>query len=350
MIGERIKRARMAAGLSQREVAAQAKLSAMAISKFERNETTPASDTLIRIARALNTRLEFFFRPDTVTLGKPEYRKRSNLRKKQLNRIEERLLNQVERLFEIESVYPTSPVPDFTIPDSIPDHIFDLGEIEDIAIKMREAWFLGFNAIQSLTATFEEHGLLVLVATDESGKFDGLAATVAGRPLVVIGEIWPGDRQRFTMAHELGHLVMAGRLSESIDTEKACNRFAGAFLVPSGAVVSELGQHRNCIEHRELYALKHKYGLSMMAWIFRAHDTGVIDRRTRDGLFRSFSTRGWRKQEPGKQLPSESPPQLFERLVLRALAENMISMSKAAELMGLSLYAFQKQLSFERLD
>lgn len=41
----------------------------------------------------------------------------------------------------------------------------------------------------------------------------------------------PGDRQRFTLAHELGHLLFERRLAENLDVEPAANRFSGGFLV-----------------------------------------------------------------------------------------------------------------------
>lgn len=346
MIGERIKRARAAAGLSQREAARRAELSAMAISKFERGEMTPTSATLIRLARALDTRTEFFLRPDTVELGQPEYRKRSSLGKKALAQIEADILDQVERLLEVVSLFPSPPVPDFVVPVEVPSEIGSMEEVELAALAVREAWRLGHNAIPSLADTLEERGFLVLTTSDGAGKFDGLAATVGGHPLVVVGRAWPGDRQRLTMAHELGHLVLHGRLTEDLDEEKACDRFAGAFLVPRDTVIGELGSRRSRLEPRELYSLKHAYGLSMMAWVFRARDAGVITERTAEILFRMFSKRGWRKQEPGASVAPEAP-KLFERLVVRALAEDMISMSKGAELMAMSISQLRQSLRLE---
>lgn len=349
MIAERIKRARMAAGLSQRELAARAELSAMAISKFERGETTPTSGTLIRLARALGTRTEFFLRPETVRLEKPEYRKRSSLGAKQLARIEADILDQVERFTELIHLFPSSPVSTFSVPSSMAKRISSLDDVESAAVAVREDWRLGHNAIPCLADTLEERGFLVLTTSaDATSKFDGLAATVGGLPLVVVGADWPGDRQRFTMAHELGHLVLAGRLAADLDEEKACDRFAGAFLAPRDAVVLELGERRSRLEPRELHALKHAYGLSMMAWVFRARDTGIIAPNTADALFRLFSFKGWRKQEPGAPVAPEAP-KLFERLVLRALAEDMVSTSKAAELTGTPLGEFRRRLSFEGL-
>ncbi|MGM0575956.1 MAG: helix-turn-helix domain-containing protein [Myxococcota bacterium] len=347
MIGARIKRARAAAGLSQREVAERAQLSAMAISKFERGLANPTSSTLIRLARALDTRTEFFLRPTTVELENPEYRKRASLTKKQLARVEADILDQVERFLELLALFPDSPVPPFEVPVKVPSGIDSYAQAEDVALAVREAWHLGHNAIPCLADTLEEHGLMVLTTdADESSKFDGLAATVGDVPVVVVGADWPGDRQRFTMAHELGHLVLGGRLANALDGEKASNRFAGAFLVPAQTVRRELGAHRNRLEPRELYTLKHEYGVSMMAWVFRAHDAGVIGDGTKSRLFRLFSGKGWRKQEPGAPVQPEVP-KLFERLVFHALAEDMISTSKAAELMGMAISTFRHRLRFE---
>lgn len=350
MIGERIKRARLAAGLSQREAANRAELSAMAISKFERGQITPTSATLIRLARAFNTRTEYFLRPDSVSFETPHFRKRSSLGAKQLVRIEADILEQVERFMEVVHVFPRAPVDAFVVPDSLPPRVDSFDTVEQIAEALRDAWLLGRDAIPSLADALEENGFLVLTTdADSTSKFDGLAATVGGFPLVVVGESWPGDRQRFTMAHELAHIVLAGRLASGIDQEKACDRFAGAFLTPRESVVFALGEHRSRIEPRELYDLKHEYGLSMMAWVFRARDTGVISSTTAESLFRLFSRRGWRKQEPGDSVPSDAP-KLLRRLVLRALAEEMVSTSKAAELMGESLGDFRHNLNLEGLS
>ncbi len=347
MLGERIKRARVAAGLSQRELASRAGLSAMAVSKFERGLANPTSRTLIRLAHALGTRLEFFLRPAAAELQRPEYRKRASLPKKQLARVEADVLDQVERFLEVLALFPERPVARFEVPREVPERLDAYPQVEDAALAVREAWHLGRNAIPSLADTLEEHGLVVLTTkVDASAKFDGLAAMVGELPVVVVGAEWPGDRQRFTMAHELAHLVLAGRLGEGLDEEKACNRFSGAFLVPAETVRYELGSHRNRLEPRELYTLKHEYGLSMMAWVFRAHDAGVISDQTKNRLFRLFSAKGWRTQESGDPVEPESP-ELFERLVLRALAEEMISTSKAAELMGMPIVEFRQRLRFE---
>ncbi|MCA9523674.1 MAG: hypothetical protein KC609_22025, partial [Myxococcales bacterium] len=96
----------------------------------------------------------------------------------------------------------------------------------------------------------------------------------------------------------------------------------------------------------ELELLKKEYGLSMQAWIHRAREVGALEAAVAASLLAQFKARGWRVREPGEQLAAE-PPCLFERLVARAHAEEMISPGKAAELMRLPLSEYNKKLRLE---
>ena len=82
MFGERLLRARKAAGLSLRDLAAEVNLSHAAIKKYEDGAAMPSSDVLLRLAKALGVRSEYFFRPLTPELEFVEFRKRSSLPKK----------------------------------------------------------------------------------------------------------------------------------------------------------------------------------------------------------------------------------------------------------------------------
>ena len=89
-------------------------------------------------------------------------------------------------------------------------------------------------------------------------------------------------------------------------------------------------------------ALKRKCGLSMQGWIYRAKDLGITSEGAATRLFRQFRHAGWHEQEPGDQLPSEEPSRMA-RLVLRALSEDLVSESRAAELLGEPLTQFFKK-------
>ncbi|MBD3610189.1 MAG: ImmA/IrrE family metallo-endopeptidase [Gammaproteobacteria bacterium] len=337
MIGERIERARQAAGLSLRALAEQVDLSAMAISKYERNEVTPGSDVMLRLAEAMGVRVEYFFRQDTVELQNVEFRKHAALSKAEERQILADVQDRLERWHDLDDIFPPSAEMKFKLPKGLPQQIGDLGDIEAIAIKLRDHWELGHNPIPDLIDTLEENGIRVIV-TPYIGKerFDGLSAKVNDMPVIAIGSEWPGDRQRFTLAHELGHLILHGRLSEELNEEKACDRFAGAFLVPGEVVIEALGSKRKWLEPRELLLLKLEYGLSIGGWTYRARDMGVLDKTTHGKFYGFLRKQGWDKQEPGPAYKHEAS-RLFEKRIYHALAEDWVGESKAAELLGIPL-------------
>lgn len=350
MIGDRIKQVRDAGGLSLRALAEQAGVSAMAISKYERNESTPSSDVLLRLAQALDVRVEYFFRQAEVTLEDIDFRKEDALGVKDEKKILADVRDQLERWLELGQFLPVPWSKPFTVPDRIPAKINSLDEIEDVAIELRKAWELGLNPIPDLIDVLESRGIKVFVTPyDGNNKFNGLIATVNKSPVIVVSETWPGDRQRFTLAHELGHLVLRGRLKKSLNEEKACHRFAGAFIVPKPQVIAVLGHRRSRLEPQELALLKSEYGLSMCAWLFRAHDTGVLPQNRYREMWRFFNERGWRQNEPGEDYPREQT-HLFEQLVYHALAEDLISESKAAELLGMPLHRFHAVRNMDSSD
>ena len=193
-------------------------------------------------------------------------------------------------------------------------------------------------------------GILIITTDIDVGRrFDGLAGCMGETPVVVVSSRQPGDRQRFTLAHELGHLVLRGSLGETMDEEKACHHFAGAFLMPAQTLRQRLGRHRTDIEVRELQILKQDFGLSMSAIVMRARQCGVISEALQKQCFMEFGRRGWRSQEPGEAYPGEQTL-FFRQLVYRALSESYIGESKAAELLGMSLTRFHKDRNLEAVD
>ncbi len=346
MFGERILRARKTSGLSLRALADSVGVSQTAINKYEKGLLTPDSTMLIKLAKALNVKAGYFLRPNTLELEKPEYRKKSSLSAKKLHMIEGKILDKIERRLELESLFPVAPVPEFTLPENLPKSILTMDEIEEVANSVRQEWDLGSNPIAELIDVLESIGIRVFeIEESAESKFDGLAATVNGYRIIVISKAWSGDRQRFTMAHELGHLMLKDRLTDDMDEERASDRFAGAFLLPNNALLAALGAHRTRLELRELLLLKQEFGISMAGILYRARNLGIIRENYHKSLIIEFSKRGWRKNEP-QPFPAEEPHH-FQQLVFHALAEEYISESKAAELMDLPQFEFYQMRMLE---
>jgi len=337
-IGERLVSARRAAGLSQRALANAVGVSAMAISKYERDHMSPSSQVLLTLAKALNLRSEYFTRPARLSTTDPAFRCRRSLSPNRRRTVIARAQDCLERYFAVESLFGDAL--SLRIPEELVGSLNSLDEIESRAESLREAWTLGMGPIESVVELLEDKGIKVGLV-DADGSFDALTFRVNGnRPVIVVKRGVPGDRQRLNLAHELGHILLGE--TPGIDPEKAAYRFAGALLVPQETARFELGDARHQLSIAELYLLKHKYGLSMQAWVYRAMDLGIISPTKAQYIFRVFRERGWRTTEPGEQIPEEKPSRM-ERLIMRALSEGMITESRAAELSGMSLSKFRRR-------
>ncbi len=342
-IGERIKQARSLHGFSLRDLAEKVGVSAQAISKYERGIDKPGSSILIKLADALKVKTEFFFRAVELKGLKPVYRKRLMLRKKEEGKILSRIHDWLERYLQIELIRGGGKEEDASAVEAT-ETPSSLADIEKLADKFRECWELGTDPIENVIEVLERHNFKVgLVEGDDA--FDACTFTFENDrplPVFVIRKDLPGDRQRFSLAHELGHFLC--KPSDALEPEKVANRFAAAFLVPMSAAYEELGRHRSALDLNELYWLKHKYGMSMMAWVYRAMDLSIISESRAQEYFRTFRAHGWHKKEPGRQVNPEEPTR-FYRFVIQALTESVISESRASELLGKPIQEFRKEMS-----
>ncbi len=121
-------------------------------------------------------------------------------------------------------------------------------------------------------------------------------------------------------------------------------RFAGAFFMPAAHLEEEVGRRRHSFGYRELMELKHLYRVSAAAILVRLEQTGIVSHSTMLHVFPTTG-RGWRKEE---SLPIEDSTaeraKRFESLCLRALSETLISLAKAAELLGKTGREIQREV------
>jgi Zn-dependent peptidase ImmA (M78 family) len=229
----------------------------------------------------------------------------------------------------------------------------DLALAEQVADDLRQEWNLGEDPIPSMTALLEEKGIRV-IETALPERFHGLTCTVkrsggkADTDVIVTSNRSNVERKRFTLAHELAHRLMIEPADGNVPLERVMNRFAGAFLAPANHLRREFGEGRHAITYHELMRLKKSYGMSAAAMLYRLADTGLLPRATVDYAFRTYA-QAWRKQEPepigdGEGLGAFEKPSRFERLVYRALAEEMISPLRAAQFLKRSLAEIEGEI------
>lgn len=331
MVGDRIKQARIAAGMTQEEVVEGlsrlgVSLTKGGLSKYERGGSMPKPTMLRSLGRVLGVESSFFLEEPETTVRWLAFRKASRLGKKQQVRIKTLAEAQVDVYLSLRrALEPSASGPDMPQPHRVasPD------DAEAAAASLRDHWKLGEQPIESVTATIEDGGGIVVESGGEGDLFDGLSGWVNDElPVVVVSRAVGDDRRRFSLAHELGHLFMdVGGVDEKTE-ERLAHRFAAAFLVPASTARRELGERRRQLDFRELALLKQKHGLSMNAWVFRAADLGIIEQAHAKSLFMEMSRRGWRRTEPVEFEGQERPSRL-RQLAVRALAEGLISNAQA---------------------
>jgi len=343
MIADRLRLARRKAGYSLRGLsdAMNGKVTAQAIGKYERGESTPSSGVMSALAKALGVSLAYLMDVQGVELRGVEFRTKANTSARERAQVETEVLEwierylQVEHALELDSTHWQSPVARLR-------KLADPGDAEKLAAEVRGTWQLGLDPIPNMTELLEEKGLKVLTVP-LAERVSGFTCLVkrpneqADLPVIVVNNRFPLERRRLTLAHELLHrLIEPGSFADR-DEEKAANVFAGAFLMPREHLEREVGKHRNALGYKELLDLKRLYRVSGAALLVRLRQSEIISEATLVYAFQSVA-RGWRTQEPNELEPvnergSREPALRFERLCYRALAEKVISLAKAAELL-----------------
>ncbi len=343
MIGTRIKLARKKAGYSLRDLAEAlgGKVSAQAIGKYERGEMTPSSDVLIALSKALGVTVAYLMDSQGIELASVDFRTKASTTAKDRARVETEVIEWVERYLQIEQILELDGT-SWKKPFEQMEAIHCIEESENLANRVRERWKLGLDPIPNMTELLEEKGLKVLIV-DLPERVSGFTCLVKRQgdlsdlPVIVVNKKCSLERRRLTLAHELCHRLIEPQYLSEKDEEYAATRFAGAFLMTRSHLEKEVGKHRNSLGYRELISLKRIYRVSGAALLVRLRDIGVISTSVLTYMFQSVA-RTWRTNESEELEPKDrrgeyEQPRRFERLCYRALAEGLISLSKAAELL-----------------
>lgn len=332
--GTRLKLARKLAGMSLQDLsdALTNRVTKQAISKYEGGEMNPSSEVLLAIAKALGLKPDYFLKRKTLELGNIQFRKRAALSKKEEESIVEKVRDYVERYIELEEILAVqnpfvNPLQDFKIVEK--------SDVEKAANKLRSDWSLGSAPIVNIVEMLELKGIKV-VLIDDVDALDGLAVfSSTGVPIVVVNKRdKPIERIRFTIIHELAHLLLdlAAVAGDTKLEEEWCHFFSSCFLIPSHMLVQMIGgKKRGYIDIKELISIKEYFGVSIRAIVHRLRALEVItnDYYTRWIVYMS-KTYG-AKNEPGVY-KGEEKSSGFDSLINRGLSEGIISLSKAAAL------------------
>lgn len=306
-IGERIRRLRLVAGVGQVEFARQLGIANGSVSKIENGRMTVSDDLLERIAGALDCTPEYLTAPECIgPTTRPWLRAYADASKRT---VDQQAADSATAI-EVSEILGLRRIPDgIPIFDGDPS---DDDAIEQFALDVRAAAQIGDGDVvgNSIRAA-ERLGCVVLPMRNELGKHLGLSLRSSLIPVICVSQASmnrpggvPGDRQRFTVAHELGHLGLHAGLGppesavDATRVERQAHRFAGAFLGPGDALLQDLRQEGGRVTLRTLTILKERWGISVKALVMRFQGLGVIDGDHARSLYKQISARGWNKAEP----------------------------------------------------
>lgn len=323
--------ARESRGLSQSELSKRLKISQGKLSKAEKGEQSIKDITLIDLARELKYPEQFFFQDTpSAPVSHYYYRKKITIPKKVMAKMESTI--KIFRI-NIDSLMDAIEWIDCSIPTFNPTE--DLPE--EIARKTRYLLKIPDGPIDNLTNILERNGLLIVETDLFNEKTDALSTiSDKGAHIIYLNERMPNDRQRYSLAHELGHMIMHFDIpSDSENVEPEADRFASEFLMPEKEIKNSL---RN-LNFNKLGDLKRYWKVSMRSLVRRAKDLGLLDQQEYRNFQINFSRRGMAKSEP-IPLPEEKPF-VLNKIIKLHLSELDYSEEELARVVNLDLTEFQ---------
>lgn len=198
------------------------------------------------------------------------------------------------------------------MPDRLPTFDGDANnddDIDEFGVDVRHAADInGDTGVPNVTRAAERLGCVVLPMENELGKHLGMSTRADETPIIRVSRSntkVPGDRQRFTLAHELGHILLHSTCPPPESSEQAkiiekqAHRFAAAFLLPGDPFLDDLdGVSGGRVTLSTLVALKERWGVSIKAMVVRLQQLGRIDADQARSLYKQISARGWNTGEP----------------------------------------------------
>ncbi len=347
----RLRSARKIAGLTLQELAEQINVSKQTLSYYEQGKVSPTSATLIALARALNVKPDYFFRPQTVSLQDMKFRKEEGLSQKEIKQIQEQTRGFLERYHELEALMGIEANTHGGTLVLTSPHIANNDDIERAAEDFREQLSLGDHPIRSVVELLEEQSFYVYDYTTVK-EFVGMSgrSEPGGQPVIVLNTNADIVRKRLTALHEAAHLLLTfpETMSER-DEERACHDFAAAVLLPKRVLTRELGEKRSRITLGELVHLKKYYGISVQAIEMRLFKLGIIGAGSHRAFWDFVNAQvGGKRIDPGGDVyQGMETPTRFKQLLFRAAAEGIISESKAASLANQPVAEFTDEMRWK---
>jgi Zn-dependent peptidase ImmA (M78 family)/transcriptional regulator with XRE-family HTH domain len=316
-VGERLREAREARGLTAISLGGLVEVTRQAISLYESGDVSPQPEVMERLADILKLPVPFFLRSTINTKHSAIFfRSLAATTKLDRGRGESRIswLSTIIVPYLRQFVsFPKVNMPNLNVlrnPLKISND-----EIEEMAIGARRHWGLGDGPISNMVLLIENNGFIVTRMALDAPTLDAFSMFVSDdcTPYVVLGaDKQSAVRSRFDIAHEAGHFILhrdfkPTNLKNALEfklIEQQANRFSSAFLIPRKKFADDFS-----VPTLDAFlTLKNKWLVSVAMLIKRAFDLGFISEEHYRRLWINYNRRGWRREEPlDNKLPIEQP-------------------------------------------
>ena len=329
-----IQLAREYRGMTQKTLAALLEVAPGAVSRMESDLLAVSEEMLLKLSTELRLPQRFFQEPANIyPLGVHFYRKAKTIPQRSLTAINAEInvdSIRIDKLLDAAELAVTN-IPNIDL-ETEPDKYKTAA---DVARAVRVAWSVPEGPIENMSKLLEDVGIIVVFGDFNTRFFDSVSfATRKGNYVVFVNSQMPGDRIRYSLAHECGHIIMHRIPHARIEDE--ANEFAGEFLMPGKSIRPYLSK----VTLETLANLKRYWRVSMQAILMRARRLDMLTENQYSYLWVQMSKMGYKTHEP-IEIPQESPS-LLQEIVKIYTGEYRYSDEELKELLYLDDEEYKK--------
>lgn len=349
---KQLRSARIARGMSMKDLAEKIGVSRQMISYYESNKKSPSTATLLEIMAVLRFPREFFSSQiDEPVAGATFFRKQSANTKKTREMQQERL-KYFNEIYEKLARFVNFPT--VNLPELIEKDVHDITE-EDIiqkAMELREVWSVDkVSPIKNLVQLAEKNGIVIAESTVSDRTLDALSRWIADRPFIMLADNQESSvRRRFNVAHEIGHIILHNSVESIYDysndelkniIERQANLFASHFLLPNNSFVDSLLS--TSLEY--FIELKKYWRVSIQAMLHKTHHLELINDDRYLYLVKQVGFKKWKTKEPLDDELAVEKPTLLEKVYEMVVQNGIASKQELNKQFNLPLDEIKKMIS-----
>jgi Zn-dependent peptidase ImmA (M78 family)/DNA-binding XRE family transcriptional regulator len=324
-------------GVSQKVLAERVNMSQGTLSKIEQGLKTVTQEQAEKFSEALSCPISFFTMSERLYGGPisavPMYRKKASVGIKVLDRLIAEINVRIAHVRKLLQFIEFQP--EFDLPSYDPDD-YD-GDATEIAKNTRKSWYMPSGPVKNIVEVLERAGCLVIDCDMDDTGLSGVSYNLPGLPpMIFINKNQPLDRYRFTLAHELGHLIMHKAPNPNMEAE--ADSFAAEFLMPG----RDISPYLRDMSIEKAASLKPFWRTSMASIIFRAKTLGFLNQGQNEYIWRQMSSRGYRINEPVQLARDGESPTLLAEIFEHVKQELEYNNDEISQVFSLNFDEIQK--------